>query len=51
MLQKIRAGFVNQPIRVFLLHFQLPIVFITIGMMNDKKNPLSVSVDFRRHNE
>jgi hypothetical protein len=44
MLQKIRAGFVNQPVRLLMLHPDTPIVFITIRRENDKKNPIAVSV-------
>jgi hypothetical protein len=44
VLQKIRARFVNQPVRLFMLHPDTLIVFITIRMENDKKNPLAVSV-------
>jgi hypothetical protein len=43
MLQKIRASFVNQPIRLFMLHPDSLIVFITTRRENDKKNPLAVS--------
>jgi hypothetical protein len=44
MLQEIRAGFVNQPIRIFMLHSQILIVFITTAMENDKKNPFRIFV-------
>jgi hypothetical protein len=37
VLQKIRAGFMNQPIRMSGFHVKLLKIFITIGMPNNKK--------------
>jgi hypothetical protein len=40
VLQKIRAGLMNQPIRMSGFHAKLLKIFITIELKNNKENPI-----------
>ena len=40
VLQKIRAGLMNQPIRMSGLHAKFLKIFITIELKNNKENPI-----------
>jgi hypothetical protein len=39
MLQKIRTRLMKQPIRMFMIHFQAPKLYIAIEIPNDKEKP------------